>query len=336
MFEFNGYLKENKILIIAEFANAFEGKKDIALKMVDEALAADVDALKFQVFFADELLSPEHPKYTLFRSLQTSRNHWYDILNYASKTNKLVFLDVYGEQSLAFSKNFNVDAYKIPSSEISNYPLIEKMASIGKPLMISSGGATVEDIEKAVDICTKNGAHDYVIMHGFQSYPTKIEDTNLCFLDTLKQKFGCPLGYSDHVDGDSHLAVILPLLAAARGAKVIEKHFTLNREAEGTDYESAVSPAVLGNLVKSLREIETILGNSERILSSEELAYRKDVRKRVVAASRLEVGRVLSGQDVVFKRSSDGFYAEEADKIIGKTLHGAAKKNEALTVDHFK
>jgi len=336
MFEFKGFFEENKILIIAEFANAFEGKKDIALKMVDEAVEADVDAFKFQVFFADELLSPEHPKYPLFRSIETSREHWHDILTYASETDKLIFLDVYGEESLSFSGSFDVDAYKIPSSEMTNYPLIEALCTMEKPLMLSSGGSTLEDIEKAVDIFRKNGMNDFVIMHGFQSYPTKIEDANLRFLDTLRQKFRCTVGYADHVDGDSHLAIILPLLAATRGAKVIEKHFTLNREARSIDYESAVSPAVLGSIVKNLREIETILGSSERRLSPEELAYRRDVRKRVVAASCLEAGRVLSEKDVVFKRGSDGFYAEQLDKIIGKALHRAAKKNEILTGDHFK
>lgn len=333
MFRFSDFFKANSTLIIAELANAFEGKKDIALKLIDKAVEADVDALKFQILFADELLVPEHPKYDVFRRLETSRDDWYDILNYASRSDKLVFIDIYGEESLQFSDNFKADAYKIPPSEMANYPLINRVSLSGTSLILSAGAATLPEIEKAINICRKNKSDDFVLMHGFQGYPTRLEDTNLNLLVTLKRKFNCPVGYADHVEGGSELALLMPLLAVAKGAKLIEKHFTLNRDLKGTDYESSVNPDILKKVVQYIRDIDLIFGKSRKELSPDECAYKEDVRKRIIARRKLVAGEKIGEQDVTFKRAPKGMFAEEYGKIIGGKVVKVVEANRVIETE---
>ena len=335
MFRFKKYFEANSTLIIAEFANAFEGKKDIALKMIDKAVEAGVDALKFQVFFTDELLVPEHPKYDVFKHLETSRDDWYDILNYAAGAGKLIFIDIYGEESFQFSQDFKADAYKIPPSEMTNAPLIDQVSLSGISLIFSAGAATLPEIENAITISGKNRSEDFVLMHGFQAYPTKLEDTNLNYLATLKRQFHCPVGYADHVDGGSELALLIPLLAVAKGAKLIEKHFTLNRELKGTDYQSAVNPDILKKLVQYIRDVDIIFSKSRKELSTDERVYKEDVRKRIIARRRLAAGEKIDKQDVTFKRAPEGVFAEELGKITGRTVVKEIGENQVLKWEYM-
>lgn len=330
MFRFSSYLKEKKALVIAEFANAFEGKKNVAIKMVEKAVAADVDALKFQLFFVDELLIQEHPRYDTFKRLETRKEDWNDILDYATKTGKLIFIDIYGEESFQFSRSFKVDAYKIPPSEMTNYVLIDKVSLSGISLILSAGAATLDEIKKAVLLSRKNKCDDFVLMHGFQSYPTRLEDTNLNLLETLAKEFNCPVGYADHVDGGSDLALLIPVLAVVKGARVIEKHFTLDRDLKGIDYQSSVNPEVLKKMVRYIRDIDVISGKSIKELSADEKAYKEDVRKRVVTTRDLAVGEKVKEQDITFKRATKGPFAEELKELIGRTVHKQVKENQAL------
>ena len=330
MFNFSRYFENRNTLIIAEFANAFEGKKDVALEMIDKAVDADVDAFKFQIFLADELLIPEHRQYLLFRRLETRAKDWYDILDCAFKTEKLIFVDIYGEKSLGLTRDFPIDAYKIPPTEMANLSLINKVSSLAGALILSAGAATFKELENAVEICKTHNSADFAIMHGFQAYPTKLEDTSLNLLETLAKKFECPVGYADHVDGDSDIALFLPLLAVAKGAKLIEKHFTLNRELKGIDYESSINPEDLKKLVRYINDLDVIFGNSHKELFPDERAYKENVRKRIITRRELKTGEVIEEQDLTFKRAPSGIFAEGMVQIIGKTLLKDIEANRAL------
>lgn len=330
MFRFEQYLKENKTLVIAELANAFEGKKDTALRMIDVAAEASADALKFQIFFADELMVPDHPKYDMFKSLETTRSDWHKILEYAAITNRLVFIDVFGEESFQFSRNFKVDAYKIPPSDMTNLELISLVGSAGKSMILSAGAATLEELERAVSICHENGQNDLAIMHGFQAYPTSIEDTNLNRIETLKKHFYCPIGYADHVDGGSDMAILVPLLAVARGAQLVEKHFTLNRNLQGTDYQSSVNPDVLKKMVQYIKDTDLIFGTYSWELSPDEQTYKHDVRKRLVAKRNLTAGETISREDILLKRAPSGIFSDEINKVVGRKIIRKVEANKAL------
>lgn len=330
MFRFKDFFKDNKTLIIAEFANAFEGKKELALEMIDRASGSGVDALKFQIFFADELLVPEHPKYNIFKELEMGREDWNIVLDRASRTGKLIFIDVFGPDSFSFSRNFKVDAYKIPPSDMTNYGLIESVSASGVSIILSAGASTIDDIGKAISICKKNRLDDFAIMHGFQSYPTKLEDTNLNVIRKLKDIFNCPVGYADHVDAGAEITLMLPLLALARGACLIEKHFTLDRDLKGIDYQSSVNPEDLKKLVRYIRDAETTFGSSNKILSLEEQKYKDDVRKRIVAKRDIQKNEVVKEHDITFKRAPEGIFADEVEKVIGRLLKKDIGNNMVL------
>jgi sialic acid synthase SpsE len=330
MFRFRDYFKDKRTVVIAEFANAFEGDKATCFEMIDKAVDSAVDALKFQIFFADDLLVPEHPKYDVFKRLETKREDWQDILGYAQKTGKLIFMDVFGEESFEFSRNFVIDAYKIPPSDMANELLIDRVSSSGTSIILSAGASSMKDIENAINICKKNHLKDYVIMHGFQSYPTKLEDTNLDLIKVLKDKFNCPVGYADHGDGGTEMALLIPLLAVAKGARLIEKHFTLNRDLKRTDYQSSVNPDVLKKMVHYIKDLDIVFGKSYKELSPDEEEYRRDVRKRVVTRRKIKTGEKIDIKDLAFKRAPVGIFAEEMEKIIGRPVVKDFEKNQVL------
>lgn len=336
MFRFKEFLNNNPTLIIAEFANAFEGKKEIALEMIDRASESGVDALKFQIFFADELLVPEHPRYNGFKQLEMPRNDWLEVLGHASNAGKLIFIDVFGEESFEFSRSFDVDAYKIPPSDMTNDRLIEQVSSSGVSIILSAGASTLDDIGHAVGICKKNSLNDYAIMHGFQSYPTRLEDTNLNMIKKLEDTFNCPVGYADHVDGGSNMALLAPVLAVARGARLIEKHFTLERDLKGTDYQSSVNPDVLKEVVQFIRDAEIMFGSGDREQSLEEQKYKDDTRKRIVAKRDLRKNEILQDIDITFKRAPKGIFADEMETVLGRKLIKGIKKNSVLMEKDLK
>jgi len=334
MFRFHDFFRNHKTLLIAEFANAHEGRIEDALKMIDVAVSAGADALKFQMFFADELLVPEHPKYSVFKQLEMSRTDWYTLMEAADSSEKLVFIDIFGEESYRFSRNFSVDAFKIHASDMTNLFLLDKVSSSGISLILSAGACTMEELERAVACCNHNAAGDFAIMHGFQNYPTRVEDTHLNLISTLEQKFSCPVGYADHIDGGSEMAVILPLLAVAKGSKIIEKHFTLDRDLQGIDYQSSVNPDILAKIIRLVHDSEPAFGSTQKRLSADEEQYKKDVRKRLVVTRDMRAGEVLTTGDITFKRADQGLFAEDLQRVTGKPLGKDILKNHVITDSH--
>lgn len=332
-FSFRDFFRKQSVLIISEFANAFEGKKDTAIEMIDKAVGAGVDALKFQLFFADELLTPSHPKYDLFKSIETRPEDWHQVLSHAAGTGTLIFADIYGDDSYRLTRNHPIDAVKIPPTEMGNYPLIKTICADQWPMILSAGASSYQNIQDVIDICLENGVSDYAIMSGFQNYPTKLEDTNLNLIEILSNRFHCPVGYADHVSGDSDLAILLPVLAVAKGAMLIEKHFTLNRSQKGIDYQSSVEPDDLKRMVQLIRTTDVVFGSKEKKLSKDESSYKKDIRKRIVAKRELEVGEAVNEKNFSLKRADRGMFAEDYEKVVGLRLKKRLAINEPLDWD---
>lgn len=223
-----------------------------------------------------------------------------------------------------------MDAYKIPPSDMTNAELIDFVSKSKISVILSAGASTINEIEQAVNICVKNNLDDYVIMHGFQGYPTKLEDTNLNMIKSLEERFHCPIGYADHVDGGSELALIMPLLAVAKGAKLIEKHFILNREEKGTDYQASVNPDDLKKIVQNVKSLDLIFGRSHKDLSPDEHAYKNDVRKRVVARRKIKLGEKLQKADFYLKRAPKGIFSIDIEKLAGRKTTKEIEKNQVI------
>lgn len=327
-------LEREAPLVIAELANAHEGSLEAARAIVQAAASAGADAVKFQKFTADELLVPRHPRYQHFKQLEMPDAAWVELVDLARGLGLYVLADVFGPDSASLMHGLGVDGYKIHSSDTINHALIRQVAGYGRPVFLSCGGARQIEVRDALQVLRGAGCGQIVLLHGFQNYPTRLEDTQLRRVQALAAQFGCPVGYADHAAGDSEWAVLLPLMAVAAGAKVIEKHLTLDRSRKGIDYYSSAEPRELARLVGLIRDAGKGLG-SAYAMSDGELKYLHEVKKLMVAARDLPAGTRLDESMVTYKRApSDAHPLRYAD-VAGRTLHVARAAGESLSLDQM-
>ncbi len=295
-----------KYEIIAEIANAHQGDPETAAKMTAAFAEAGADAVKFQIYFADELLTPDHSRYDHFKRQSFSSEIWADLLPRARACNVRVYCDVFGIEALAVAARHGADGFKLHASDLSNDPLLDAVADTPGRVFLSTGGATIREIVRSVERMLAAGKRP-VLLHGFQAYPTRIEDSCLGRLAWLYEIFGddCDLGYADHVDGNDPFSRSLPLFAMGLGATVIEKHVTFDRAAKNVDYFSSIEPEEFCNFVDHVRKCELALGDRPSDMSEAERDYRHAVKKHWVAVRDLKVGTVLAAGDLVMKRVED-------------------------------
>jgi sialic acid synthase SpsE len=210
--------------------------------------------------------------------------------------------------------------------------MLDAVAADGRPVFVSTGGSTFAEVALAIDRLTRGRTAGLVLLHGFQSFPTRIEDSNLRQIAALRARFGIPVGYADHVDGESPMAMALPLMALAAGARVIEKHITLDRRLKGRDYFSALNPDEFARLVTLVREADMALGRSDDTLSKAEIEYRRLMKKTTVARRELKTGHVIADEDLVFRRAPrEGVTPIEAASLVGRRVGRPVAANDVLT-----
>ncbi len=308
-----------RVFIICELSQTHEGSLEIAKLLVKAAGSAGADAVKFQVFAADELAVPSYKHYQLFKQLEWPETSWKDLIQYSHSCGIHIYADVFGVDSLAMLTRNGIDGIKIHGTDMRNQPLLEAASNLDLPILLSVGGGSLEEAEKAIAVLNSKGRKSPIIlMHGIQSYPTKIEHTNLRKMLFFGDKIGIPVGFADHIDGDSPLNLALCSTAVGMGAVVIEKHITLSRILRMEDYESALSPDEFVQFVSQLREIEKALGHYSDDLLDIEQEYRKATRKHVVARRTIKKGHVIREDDVILRRAETDEPPHELDEVIGK------------------
>jgi sialic acid synthase SpsE len=317
--------------VIAEMACGHEGKLDLAKKMIKITATANADAIKFHMESTEDYIVPQHEDYEISKKLQFTRKEWKELFQLARK-NKLLKISMPNDvPSVQIAKENMSDGYYIHSANLSDEPLVKEIAKLRKPIFVGTGASALEEIEKAIKIIKSFGNKKIILMHGFQAYPTKIEDTHLKFLKRLKEKFNLHVGFADHVDGESELCSIVPLLAIPYGAVVLEKHFTIDRKLKLVDYQSAMNPDEFKNFIRNLRFIEKALGTyGPHKLSEDELNYRKRVKKNIVAAIDIKKGEKITEKMIAFKRSKPGISPLEVKKVVGKIARRDILKNENI------
>jgi len=325
--------RENPTFIIVEIASAHGGDVDECKKLVKMASETGADAIKFQKFICDELATPEYPGYEDLKKIELSDEEWKEVINYTKKFNLEILADVFDKNSCDLMDQLGVAAFKIHSSDLTNPDLIKYVAKKQKPILLGTGGATLNEIRDAIAILNPLVNKNVILVHGFQSYPTKVSDTNLRLIQTLKNTFQLETGYHDHVDAENELALILPCVAVAMGASVIEKHITLDRKMKGYDYHSALNPSEFRKMIKLIRETEAGLGSGKFELSLAEKKYRKSVRKKIVARIDIQKGKRITRSMLAFKRSNQGLAPTEINAILGKKAKVNLRKNEIITLD---
>ncbi len=319
------------VYIIAEIASAHGGDAKKCKQLVKAAYKSGADAVKFQKFKVEELMVPSHPQYKHFRELELPEEEWIDIIECAKQYKLHVLADVFDKQSADFMDEMGALAFKIHSTDLLNPELISHVAKKKKPVLLGTGGHTLEEIKQAIKETTAQGNEKIILVHGFQGYPTQLQDLNLRFLFTLKNNFGKEVGYHDHVDADGEYALVIPCLAIAMGASTIEKHITLNRQERGPDYYSALNPNEFKLMVQNIRNLEKALGTGEAIISPAEAEYREKVVKRIVAKRKISMGETIDISMITFKRAEKGLLPIEFHSIVGKKAKTTIMENEAIT-----
>lgn len=337
-------LGNDKVFIIAEAGVNHNGDKNIAYKLIDAAKAAGADAVKFQTFKAEKMISKhtnmasyqkknigqEESQLDMVKDLELSYSDFEELKAYCDKKGIIFLSSPFDEDSIDFLENL-VPCYKIPSGEIVNHLYLQHMASKHKPMIMSTGMATLSDVEKALDdIYSVDKDAEIYLLHCTTNYPTLYSEVNLRSMLTLREAFKLPVGYSDHTNG-----IEIPVAAVALGACVIEKHFTLDRNMKGPDHKASLEPDDFERMVRAIRNVEDALGNGIKRPTKSEEEMKNVVRKKLVAAHDLERGEIIKRNDVTLKRSNTGLSPEFLNVIDGKKLIKGIKEDEGFSWSHF-
>lgn len=331
----------NKTFIIAEAGVNHNGHVETAKKMISVAAESGVDSVKFQTFNAENVVSIFAPKaqyqkettdegesqLKMLDKLELDINSHRELIDCCREEGIMFLSSPFDLASVDVLDNLGLGIFKIPSGEITNLPYLRKIGSLKKKVILSTGMADMDEIEKALGILVEAGtAKDNItVLHCNTEYPTPIEEVNLRAMVTIKEALGVKVGYSDHTLGRE--AVIG---AVALGATVIEKHFTLDRNMEGPDHKASVQPDELKAMVKAIRNVEMALGDGIKRASESELENKLIVRKSIVAAGEVEAGEVLTESNLAVKRPGTGISPMEWDKVVGRHAKRKFMKDELV------
>ncbi len=322
--------------VIAEIASAHEGRPDLALRIAGHAVNAGANAVKFQIFNRDQLLSKSNPYFNEFGQIELSPKQWQKILRQISYEDVEIIIEPYDMESFILAEKTGVvNGYKIPASSIGETDLLEVVKQTRKSVYLGVGGAERNEIEKAVAIFENS---DITLLCGFQNFPTKLKDSKLYQIHQLKKTFGCAVGYADHVDAeDQEMTRLLPSMMVGAGATVIEKHITNDRTRKGRDYYSALNPDEFKSFIRLMHSLPNIIGEEkEWSLSEAEMKYRKFTKRQAVVARDIAIGEKLNLKDVVFKRTNEeGLSYKDISEYAGREIVRSKKTDDSLTREDF-
>lgn len=335
----------SRVLIIAEAGVNHNGSLENAFKLIDAAVEADVDYVKFQTFKSENLVSKAAKKadyqiqntgnstdsqYEMLKKLELSHENHELLIDYCKRKNIQFFSTAFDLDSLAYLKEIGLDLVKIPSGEITNLPYLRKAAQLFPKVIISTGMATLKEIKDAVQVFTAEGIskENISILHCNTEYPTPFEDVNLKAMLHIQKELGTEIGYSDHT-----LGIEVPIAAVALGAKVIEKHFTLDKTMEGPDHKASLEPEELKAMVSGIRNIEkSIKGDGLKKPSESETKNIAIARKSIVAKKDIAEGELFSEENITVKRPGNGISPMKWDEVIGKTATKNFNEDELITL----
>ena len=326
--------------IIAEAGVNHNGDMEKAKELIDVAKDAGADAVKFQTFNAEELASKEASKvdyqkeededdgqYEMLKELELAKKNFEELKDYASEKNITFLSTPFEKRSADILEDLGVEAFKIGSGEITNTPLLRHIAKKDKPIILSTGMSDLGEVEDAVDVLKDENA-EFVLLHCVSNYPTRPDEVNLRAMETLEQAFDVPTGFSDHTT-DTHV----PVAAVARGATIIEKHFTLDKSLEGPDHDASLNPEELEEMITKTRETEKALGNGVKKPAKREGKNKEAIRKGIVASEDIKKGEILEESKISIKRPAEGIKPKHLERIIGKEAKADIKSDKPI---HWK
>lgn len=311
--------------LVAEIGINHNGQKNIAKKLISKAKSAGADAVKFQTFKASDLAIPTSKYFPIFSKVEFNESDFAELSDHAKKEEIIFFSTPSSNDAVNFLNKINVPAFKISSGDLTNIPLIEYVASKNKPVILSTGMGTMEEITYAVKSIIKKGNKKIIILHSVSGYPTPIVEANLNVINTLKHQFPFPIGFSDN-GKETDVAVV----AVALGAKLIEKHFTLNKKMKGPDHKISADPTDFSNMVKKIRQVENMLGAGKKIIQNSESDNRIQARKSLIINQTTEKGTKITKKMISVMRPATGISPKELNNVIGKTTKKRIRIYESL------
>jgi N,N'-diacetyllegionaminate synthase len=332
-----------KVFIIAEAGVNHNARMDLALQLVDQAVLAGADAVKFQTAipemvatraaekagYQQKTTGSEESQLDMIRKLLLPMETFRDIATYCRKKGIVFFSTAFDLVSLDYLEGLGQPHHKIPSGEITNLPYLRQIGSYGKPVILSTGMATLGEIEAAIYAVEAAGTprSRITVLHCNTDYPTPVSDVNLRAMQTIKDAFGVEVGYSDHTDG-----IEIAIAAVAVGARMIEKHLTLDRTLPGPDHKASLEPAGFKAMVSAIRNVELALGSAIKYPSSSETKNRSIARRSLVALTKIKAGETFSPQNMTAKRPGNGISPMRWDELIGRVASRDFEPDELISL----
>lgn len=334
--------EESPCFIIAEAGVNHNGDVELAKRLVEEAKACGADAVKFQTFTTESVITLEAPKARyqqqttdptesqteMLRKLQLSYEDFRQLKAYADKVGVLFFSTPHDASDIEFLVSMEVPVLKVSSMDIVNVPLLEEIGCRKVPVILSTGMATLSEVERALDTLRDAGCPGVVLLHCVTNYPIRDEEANLRVIDTLARAFGVVVGFSDHSVG-----IAVTLAAVALGAKVIEKHFTLDCSLPGPDHTVSLEPSAFAQMVTDIRRVEKAMGSGIKRPLPVELENRKAMRRSLVAATEIPAGAILTREHLTLKRPGTGLGAEFIPLLIGRRARCLVPRDTVIALD---
>jgi len=328
---FENIASQGRTFIIAEIGSNHDGDFDEALHLMDIAAEAGADAVKFQSFLADHLVRKSSPDYTMLKNIEVP-HEWYIRLKEAAAERDLLFLSTASNDiTLGWLQECGAELYKVASPNLTHLPLITTTAEIGKPVIMSTGMAGLQQIDEAVQTFLASGNTNLCLLHCVSEYPARSESINLKFIETLHSLYPYTIGFSDHT-----LNIGTSIAAVALGARVIEKHLTRSRSRPGPDHHYALEPDEFIAMVQNIRAVELALGSPYKIVSASEQVKLTEYWRSLHAEEDLPVGTILKPEHISVIRPNDGLHSRHLTDVIGLRITTPLKKGQAINWTTFK
>jgi N,N'-diacetyllegionaminate synthase len=320
--------------VLAEVASAHGGAADRALRMLEAAFQMGADGIKFQLFRASLLVVQRHPARRDFDQIELAEKDWRRVLRAARGSGLALLVEAFDPPSLALAVEEGADAFKVHTTDMENPEFIRAVTAAGKPVLLATGGVPEEAVREAFALV---GDAPTALLHGFQTFPTPIEEIRYRDLAGWKERYRVPVGFLDHTDGGSAFALAAPALAVGWGANLVEKHFTLDRSEKGFDYQSSLNPEDFYRMVELLRQAERAAGDGPAPDSEAARHYHRLMGRHVVASALIPRGEVLTAGHLAFKRTDarfdPGFAPREAHRLIGRRARRPIQADEVIRED---
>ncbi len=339
--------------VIAEAGVNHNGSEEMAMQLVEAAVEAGADAVKFQTFKAETLVQKGTAK-AEYQKMQTGEGDQFEMLKKLElsdeahtrlsdycKTKDIEFLSTgFDEASIDMLLELGMQRLKVPSGELTNKPYIEFVAQKNRPIILSTGMADLDEVNEAITwVKACRDTHGFsaplqeilTILHCTSNYPAPLDSVNLRAMQTMADEFGLPVGYSDHTAG-----ILIAPVAVAMGATVIEKHFTLDKQLPGPDHQASLEPDELAQMIKNIRNIEMSLGDGVKVPTESELEVRKVVRRGIVLARDVQKGQLLSREDIMLVRPEGEILPKHVNAVLGKVVVADLSAGSSLRWEHLK